>query len=154
MWKTPYLFLCITLFIFLINSAETAAVPDIATNKIRLTDNYSDSPKSIFLKVEEGLAFGEIEKFSSSLSSQTYLSLSNGVTGYYSPNQAFYVLQDYINIYKPVSFRFITMYDKTDNPYASGYYKFESKGIRGTAQVYIALKLIGNNWKISQITIN
>ncbi|MGE5401037.1 MAG: DUF4783 domain-containing protein [Ignavibacteriales bacterium] len=113
-----------------------------------------DSPKVIFSKIEEGIALRKVETFAESLGSQTYLSLSNGITGYFSSAHVFYILQDFFRIYKPINFRFLTMNDRTENPYASGSYKFESKGIRGTAQVYISLKLIGNSWKISQITIN
>jgi hypothetical protein len=113
-----------------------------------------DVPRVIFSKIEEGFAFRDINKFSQNISSQTYLSLPNGITGYYSATQVFYILQDFSRIYKPVSFRFLTINDRTDNPYASGYYRYESKGVRGTAQVYISLKLFGNSWKISQITIN
>ncbi|MCX6151781.1 MAG: DUF4783 domain-containing protein [Ignavibacteriales bacterium] len=113
-----------------------------------------ESPKSILVKVEEGFNGGDVEKFAKYFSSQTYASLSNGVSGYYSPNQFFYILQNYFSIYKPIGFRFIVMNDKGENPYASGLYKFEAKGIRGNAQVFISLKIISNIWKISQITIN
>lgn len=152
MQKLSYILLFFAHFIFL-NFVSKPVVSYNDSNYKNL-NHFFDTPKSIFMKLEEGLSFGEAEKFSGCLSSQTYLSLSNGITGYYSPNQAFYVLQDYFNIYKPVNFRFLSMNDNSDNPYASGYYKFESKGVRGTAQVYVSLKLIGNNWKISQITIN
>lgn len=113
-----------------------------------------DLPKNIFNKIEEGISLKEIDKFSQFFSSQTYLSLPGSPANYYSSNQVFYILQDYFRIYKPINFRFLTVNEKSDNPYASGYYRFESKGIRGTAQIYIALKLVGNSWKISQITIN
>lgn len=111
-------------------------------------------PKSIFGKIEEGIAVRDLDKFSKFFGAQTYLSIPNRNPGYYSSDQVFYILQDYFRIFKPVSFRFLIISEKSDNPYASGYYKFESKGIRGTAQVYISLKQAGGNWKISQITIN
>lgn len=114
----------------------------------------NDSPKSILLKVEEGFNNGDVEKFARYFSSQTYASLSNGISGYYSPNQFFYIIQNYFSIYKPIGFRFIVVNDSTENPYASGIYKYESRGIRGNSQVFISLKIIGNDWKISQITIN
>ncbi len=114
----------------------------------------SDSPKKILQKVEEGFNNGDVEKFAKYFSSQTYASMANGISGYYSPNQFFYIIQNYFNIYKPIGFRFLVLNDSSDNPYASGFYKYESKGIRGNAQVFISLKIIGNDWKISQITIN
>jgi hypothetical protein len=114
----------------------------------------NDSPNYILRKVEEGFNNGDVEKFAKYFSSQTYASLSNGISGYYSPNQFFYIIQNYFNIYKPIGFRFIVVNDSTENPYASGLYKYESGGIRGNSQVFISLKIIGNDWKISQITIN
>jgi hypothetical protein len=114
----------------------------------------NDSPKIILRKVEEGFNNGDVEKFAKYFSSQTYASLSNGISGYYSPNQFFYIIQNYFNIYKPIGFRFIVVNDSSENPYASGLYKYDSGGIRGNSQVFISLKIIGNDWKISQITIN
>ncbi|MEI7811214.1 MAG: DUF4783 domain-containing protein [Ignavibacteria bacterium] len=135
-------------FIFLVIICFLQSVP------LKAQQPVTESPGRIFNRIEEGISFREIEKFSRFFGAQTYLSLTNGNPGYYSPNQVFYILQDYFRIFKPVNFRFITMSDNTDTPYASGYYKYESKGIRGTARIYISLKLTGNNWIISQITIN
>jgi hypothetical protein len=128
--------------------------PQVKNHKNNFEKIEIDSPKNIFQKVEEGFNNGDVEKFAKYFYSQTYASLSNGVTGYYSPNQFFYIIQNYFNIYKPIGFRFIVLNDSTENPYASGFYKYEAKGIRGNAQVFISLKIIGNDWKISQITIN
>jgi hypothetical protein len=128
--------------------------PQSKNNIYNLDKLENDSPKKILLKVEEGFNSGNVEEFAKFFSSQTYASLSNGISGYYSPNQFFYILQNYFSIYKPINFRFIVLNDKAENPYASGLYKYESKGMRGNAQVFISLKVIGNDWKISQITIN
>ena len=38
--------------------------------------------------------------------------------------------------------------------YATGKYNFDNRGQRSIAQVYISLKKIGNNWNITQFTIN
>jgi len=113
-----------------------------------------ESPKAIFAKIEEGFNSGDVEKFAKFFSSQTYASLKDGVSGYYSPNQFFFILQNYFGVYKPINFRFVTSNDKSDNPYAAGYFKYEAKGIRKSSQVYISLKVIGNSWKISHISIN
>lgn len=137
------------LFLFFSN-----CFPQIRNHKHQFEKYDSDSPKSILSKVEEGFNNGDVEKFAKYFCSQTYASLSNGVSGYYSPNQFFYIIQNYFNIYKPIGFRFIVVNDSTENPYASGLYKYESGGIRGNSQVFISLKIIGNDWKISQITIN
>lgn len=110
--------------------------------------------KSVFKEIEEGISEGDVDKFSSYLSAQTYLSLSNGASGYYSSNQAFYVLQDYFKINKVSSFRFVSMYEEGDNPYATGTYSHEFRGRRNSAQVFVSLKFQSNGWKITQITFN
>ena len=128
--------------------------PQVKNHKYNFDKIENDSPKKILHKVEEGFNSGDVEKFAKYFSSQTYASLSNGISGYYSPNQFFYIIQNYFSIYKPIGFRFIVLNESSENPYASGFYKYEAKGIRGNAQVFISLKIIGNDWKISQITIN
>lgn len=129
--------------------------PQSLNNKIQSRLNQQkDTPEEIFSRIEEGFSLGDVEKFSEFFSSQTYASLASGVSGYYSSNQFYYILQNYFSIYKPISFRAVNSNSNIDNPYISGYYKFESKGIRGTAMVFISLKLFGSHWKISQITIN
>jgi hypothetical protein len=112
------------------------------------------SSKAIFKEIEGGIAAGEVEKFSSYFSSQTYLSLSNGTSGYFSANQAFYVLQDYFKIHRTSSFRFVTIYEDGDVPFATGVYNHELRGRRSSAQVFVSLTLNNGSWKISQITFN
>lgn len=150
--KILYIFIYFIIFVSFTGIAYTQFSP--LHKKGAEQKQQSEMPKTIFGKIEEGIAIGDVDKFSSMLSSRTYLSLSNGVTGYYSSNQAFYILQDFFRINKPVSFRFLSMNEKADNPFATGFFKYESKGVRGNAQVYITLIQIGNNWKISLITIN
>ena len=83
-----------------------------------------------------------------------YLSLSNGISGYYSSNQAYYVLQDFFKIYHVTDFRFNNIKDDEDNVYATGLYNFIFKEKRESAQVYVSIKLTGKEWKITQLTIN
>lgn len=118
------------------------------------SEQSKDQIRQIFSKVEEGISSGQPGRFSYALGSQTYISLSTGSSGYYSSGQAFYILQDYFNICRPLGFRFNMIDDKTDNPYASGTYRYESRGTTGTSQIFVTLKQFGNSWKISQITIN
>ena len=110
--------------------------------------------KNIFDEIEAGMSSGKASTITSFLSGQTYLSLSNGVNGYYSSNQAYYVLEDFFKIYKVISFKLQSINTDENIPYATGYYYFDYRGKRGTARVYISLSRIGKNWKISQLTIN
>lgn len=126
------------------------------SSKAQLKDENQNKPQAIeiFREVEKGLLNSNVSLFFPYVGGQVYLSLTNGVNGYYSTNQVFHVLQDYLKVYRPTSFRFYTIQDDTGNPYATGIYSYESKGTRASAQVFISLNLFGDNWKITQITIN
>jgi hypothetical protein len=118
-------------------------------------DNSKQSESyRIFSDISNGIANQDVESIARYFSSQTYLSLSNGISGYYSSNQAYYVLEDFFKIYRVTAFRFENIQSDSNNPYATGEYQFEYRGKRDLAQVYIALKKSGKNWKITQITIN
>ncbi len=65
------------------------------------------------------------------------------------------MLEDFFNVHNVISFRFDhKKMDSSDTSYATGIYYYESKGKRDSAQVYITLNKIGNNWFITQISIN
>ncbi len=113
-----------------------------------------DSSHSIFDEIEKGISSGKIETFSRFFNPQIYLSLSNGVNGYYSSNQAFYVLAEYFKTHQIVSFKFDDIQEEDSGMYATGSYNFLVKGKRDFAQVYISLKHSNKKWKINQITIN
>lgn len=122
-------------------------------NSSTKTSKQSESHK-VFSEISDGIANQDVESVARYFSSQTYLSLSNGISGYYSSNQAYYVLEDFFKIYRVTAFRFDNIQTDSNNPYATGQYQFDYRGKRDIAQVYIALKKTGKNWKITQITIN
>jgi hypothetical protein len=108
----------------------------------------------VFSEIERALSTGNIAVVSRYFSSQTYFSLTNGVNGYYSANQAYYLLEDFFKQYQVTSFRYNTVKTDANVPYATGIYQYEFRGRRNSAQIYISLKFSGNHWKISQITFN
>lgn len=121
----------------------------------RSTRSTQKAPVTIaFSEIEQGIASGNVAVLSKYLSPHTYFSLSNGVSGYYSSNQAYYILEDFFSIYKVTSFKLNNIREGESTPYATGVYGFESKGKKDTSQVYISLKNVGGGWKITQISIN
>mgnify|MGYP005847018405 FL=1 len=116
--------------------------------------NSNQIISNVFEDIESSIREGNIARLSKYLGAQTYFSLANGVNGYYSPNQAYYILEDYFNIYKVTAFKFNQITKDKLNPYATGTFAFDSRGKRNTAKVYISLKKIGDKWYITQLTIN
>jgi hypothetical protein len=105
-------------------------------------------------EIEMGISKTNLSAISPYLSSHIYLSFLNGVSGYYSANQAYYVLENFFKEYKVTSFKFDSFNFNTITPFAKGTYNYEHKGNRSESKVYITMKLTGKSWKITQISIN
>lgn len=145
------------LILFILITGLSVSLIFAQQNKITKLDNTKQenvSAKVILTEIEKGISRGNVDALSKNLSPQTYFSLSNGTRGYYSSNQAYYILEDFFKMYQVVTFRFQTVQAEEGNPYATGTYVYEFKGKRVSAQVYISLKNIGKSWKITQITFN
>jgi hypothetical protein len=121
---------------------------------ISAQDIKSRELQKIIIRIEEGMKSGSVDKFSIYFGSRNYISLINGSNGYYSANQSYYVLKDFLSVYQPISFKITNMVIDTNNPFAAGVLKYNSKGIRGSATVFITLGLQDDQWRITQITIN
>ena len=100
-----------------------------------------------------GISKTKLSAISPHLSSHIYLSFLNGVSGYYSSNQAYYVLENFFKEYKVTSFKFDNFNFNTITPFAKGTYNYEHKGNRSEAKVYLTVKLTGKSWKVTQISI-
>jgi hypothetical protein len=105
-------------------------------------------------EIGSGLSSGKIASISYLFSSQIYLNLSNGVNGYYSSNQAYYVIQEFLTTHQILSLDINDIKEDEENVYATGSYSFAAQGKRESSQIYISLKRSSNKWKITQITIN
>ena len=143
----------IYIFFFLLLFSVTFAQKSDLINRSNTNKNIQ-SEEIIFREIESGIKEAEIKNISKYFGSQTYFSFSNGINGYYSTNQAYYVLEDFFNLYKVTSFKFDHIKTDKNISYATGKYNFDNKGKRSTAQVYISIKKIGTSWQITQFTIN
>lgn len=123
---------------------------------IRKSENkeQSDFDPKVFQEIEDAIQSGEAAKISVYLGSQTYFSISGIAHGYYSSNQAYYVLEEFFKIYRVTKFRLDNIKSGSSNPYATGIYHYNIRGKRSSAQVYISLTKTGKSWNISQLTIN
>lgn len=144
-----YIYIILLLLSFSVTFSQTS-------NLTRKTDTKKSSQQDelIFKEIESGINEGNIERISKYFGQQTYFSFSNGINGYYSSNQAFYVVEDFFKLYRVTSFKLDNIKNNNNHSYATGKYNYDNKGQRSTAQVYISLKKIGNNWIITQFTIN
>lgn len=124
-----------------------------------LQQNFNSNKKvkvqSVILsEIETSIQDNDIQTLSKYFTSQPYISLINGVNGYYSSNQAYYILEDFFKTYKVVSFSFDEKKAEESVSYGRGAYYYEKKGKRETAHLYITLNKAGSKWYITQISIN
>jgi hypothetical protein len=115
---------------------------------------YEESYRSTLDGIGNGLSSGKIASFFNMFGAQIYLNLPNGVSAYYSSNQAYYVIQDFLKTHQALSLNLNDIHKDDDNVYAMGTYYTLVRGRRESSQIYISLKLCGNKWQITQITIN
>jgi hypothetical protein len=147
--KILFILLLFVSFITLSQAQEAEQVKDINNQEGKVTAGAA------FEKIESSIAAGNVEMLSGYFSSQMYLSLSNGISGYYSSNQAYYVLEDFFKNYRVVDFKFNNVKNgEEDNVYATGLYNYILNEKRESAQAYVSIKLAGEKWKITQLTIN
>ncbi len=149
--KTIYIipFFC---FIFFLSIFSTAQENDNVPDSVKT--NEQESVKGTFNAIEKGISSGSVSDLAGYFSSQVYLNLSNGISGYYSSNQAYYVLEDFFETYHTAGFKFNDIRKDEANFYGTGTYHFRFKGKPDDAQVYVSLRRTGNQWKITQININ
>ena len=109
---------------------------------------------NVVKKIQDAIINKDISTLVNHLSSQTYFNLPNGISGYYSSNQAYFVLEDFLKTYRVTSFSFDEINSKNNTPFATGTYNYDFNGNRNSTRIYMQLRNTGKNWRITQITIN
>jgi len=110
-------------------------------------ENY----KHIFSAIEKGIDQGNIEFFAQYLNKRVSLNMPTGESGYFSSNQAYYIIKNFFGFRKLIRFSFTT-YGETDRvPYATGRAVFRYKGNSEFVQVYVALTKLDSIWVIDKI---
>ncbi len=107
----------------------------------------------IFRIVQESVASGEMSELLRNIGSHVYLNIRGVESGYYSANQAQFVLQNYFNLHKPLSFSFTSYGESGGSPFATGRGSINVKGNREFIQVYVLLSRQKDRWIISQFNI-
>jgi len=111
-------------------------------------------PENEFENIINGLVSGNTNNISRYFAPQVYVSLRSGERGYYSSNQAYYLLDNFFKIYSPINFQTTSRMMEGSMPYLSGRLFCRFKGSMETYQVYLNLNWNGFRWEITQLSIN
>ena len=120
---------------------------DIKTEKIQKQVSI------VFNDVESGLVSNSVNFAAKHFSRQIYISLQGAESGYFSMNQAMYILENYFTARKVINFKFTTTKLSGEVPYATGGGYFTLKGKQDLFQVYISLAKNDSRWVITQFNV-
>jgi hypothetical protein len=107
----------------------------------------------IFKDIQEGVRKGDVNDYSRYFARQIYLNLPGREGGYFSENQAVYILKDYFKQRRALNFALSTMREQEAIPYATGGGTFFHRGNAEILQVYVALKKSDDRWMIAQFSV-
>jgi hypothetical protein len=116
------------------------------------TDKTAQREK-VIRDVETGILQNDVKSFSRYFDKNIYITLREGETGYFSANQAVYVLQNYFESHRFLRFTFSTV-NIADTPlYATGGGIFISKGSQENVQIYITVSNVRGGYVITQFCV-
>ncbi len=107
----------------------------------------------IFEDIQAAVRSGDLSPLSRHLAKQVYLNLADVEGGFFSENQALYILKDYFRSRRVLSFKFSSSNTVEGTPYATGGGTYLHRGSQELLQVYVALKKSGDGWMISQFSV-
>ena len=133
--------------------ARSVYAPAQELGRSRLEVRVDGTAAGIFKDIQEGIRKGDLNAYSRYLARQVYLNLPGREGGYFSENQASYILKDYFKQKRALSFTFSTMSEQEATPFATGGGTFFRRGNAEIFQVYVALKKSDDRWMIAQFSV-
>ncbi len=126
------------------------ALPGLQRNRLiaQLTEG-----EDVFRTVQQSIVKGDFDELTRHFGKHIYLNMRSIESGYYSANHAQFVVQNFFNVHKPISFSFTTYGESGGAPYATGRGSINVKGNREYIQVYVSLVKQRDRWVIAQFNV-
>jgi hypothetical protein len=141
--------------IFLFGAILFSRLPAEAQGLEAAPNRRRNDPQAslIFDDIQAAVKSGDLNPLSPDLARQVYLNLPGVEGGFFSENQALYILKDYFKSRRVLSFRLSTVSTVEGTPYATGGGTYLQRGVQELLQVYVALKKSGDRWVIAQFSV-
>jgi hypothetical protein len=133
-------------------AAKVSGAAASARAECRAPDGDTKRAAAILKDVEAALSRGDAQGIAKYFARKVYLNLFSGENGYYSSEQSFFILKNFLQLHRPVSFSFSTSAANADSPYGVGTLAYSRRGQRGSLQVFVSLTAADRDWKINQFT--
>jgi hypothetical protein len=114
----------------------------------------SGGARVVFRDLQAAFNKNDVSVVSVHLADETYISLLNGYSDYYSKSQAFYVLKEFVSFFSPMRMKLTHVSVNTSSPYAWGTLYYSERGKNKSAKVFVSVSKVKGKFVISQLTIN
>jgi len=119
-----------------------------------LTPSKAEDFKTVLKQIQKGFEQNNAKLFSNYFDDNCYLSLNNGISGYYTSNQAYYIFEKYFSTYKILEFKVVESAKSNIQVIIEIAVKYVKDGNTNTGQVLITLKNYNDKFLITQIFIS
>lgn len=110
--------------------------------------------KKVFIEVGDGFNYGNVYYITPHFGSEVYLNFQDNEKGYFSPDQAHFIVDNFLTNYKAKSFNWQISNASDTYAFALGKYKYRKDGYSKTFVVSASLKYTENKWLLEQIIVN
>jgi hypothetical protein len=144
--------LLLTMFILPLQS-QIAQQNSFQASSIQSKEPDTEKLNSIFQDIQSGLITNDVNLILRYISKHVKLNLRGSDNGYFSENQALYILDNYFSTRKVINYQFTVKKLADVVPYAIGEGYWNIKGRQEKFQAYITMYVRDNHWVITQFKI-
>jgi hypothetical protein len=109
--------------------------------------------RSIVKDLETALFSASLKGMSGRFGRQVFVNLKGGESGYFSSNQAPYVVEEYFAGRKVIGLRFSATQDRESSAFATGSGTIKYRGSVQQLQVFVSFVRLDGRWVITQLNV-
>jgi len=110
--------------------------------------------KKVFLDIADGINYESVYLIIPYFGSEVYLNFVDNEKGYYSPDQARFIIESFLTNYPATSFKWKVSNASDNYAFALGKHKYKKNGSIYKFDVSASLKYVYGKWLIDQLIVN
>jgi uncharacterized protein DUF4783 len=110
--------------------------------------------KKVFVDIADGISYSNVYMIVPYFGSEVYLNFVENEKGYYSPDQAQFIMDNFFTNYPASSFKWKVSNATENFAFALGKHKYKKNGYSNKFDVSVSLKYFNNKWLIDQVIVN
>ena len=110
--------------------------------------------KRTFKDIASGFSSASVSLISQHFGGEVFLDVLGNEKGNYNSNQAEFIISDFMDYFKLVSFKYTTSYHKNSYAFVLGKYYYNIGSGKRELKASISLKYRNESWYVDQINLN